>query len=98
MSASQPRNYCASCDRDFYGLDGFDAHREGRFEYGWSLEKPDGRRCLNADELRAKGYDLNATAGLWFNVKRRDRMQRLRPGLPSRSRSPRQGKSGQSRG
>lgn len=44
-------NYCRSCNRDFGSLTAFDAHRVGKHEYDYSEERPDGRRCLDADEL-----------------------------------------------
>jgi hypothetical protein len=50
-----PLNYCTSCGRDFAGLTYFDRHRIGVLEYDFSLERPDGRRCMDEEELREVG-------------------------------------------
>jgi hypothetical protein len=91
MSATKPRNYCVTCGKDFAGLDGFDRHRVGKYppkgpaEYrGWTADwKPElGRRCLDEDELRAAGYALNQSTGLWYSEHHRARTQRLRAAQP----------------
>jgi len=47
-------------------LYGFDAHRIGKHAYslrkGLAMEPPreDGRRCLDADELRERGFTLDS--------------------------------------
>jgi hypothetical protein len=57
-----PLSLCCSCGRDFSGDRMFDQHRVGNHEYsfedGLRLEPPreDGRRCLDADEMREKGW------------------------------------------
>ncbi len=60
----RPLNACATCGLDFASLSAFDAHRIGTHAYPWSLERPDGRRCLTEDELRARGFTLD-TRGRW---------------------------------
>ena len=55
-------NHCRVCGQDFGSLGAFDNHRVGKHAYtfaeGLRFEpsKEDGRRCLDADELRAKDW------------------------------------------
>jgi hypothetical protein len=49
-------NYCASCGQDFASVRAFDRHRTGSHEHG--------RRCLEADEMRAAGLELDSR-GRW---------------------------------
>ena len=92
------RSFCASCGRDFSGDSMFDRHRVGKHAYtyseGLALEPPreDGRRCLDAEEMRELGWrtlsddEMRATrthrarAGfgveLWIDPAVFERMQR----------------------
>jgi hypothetical protein len=67
MAAETPADYkplafCTSCGRDFVGDSLFDLHRVGVHDYtiseGLKLDPPreDGRRCLDADEMRKRGW------------------------------------------
>jgi len=55
-------SFCTSCGRDFSGDRMFDHHRTGVHEYtfreGLDLDPPreDGRRCLDEDEMRVRGW------------------------------------------
>ena len=57
-----PANGCSGCGQDFTSTLLFDAHRVGRYHYtleqGLRLDPPreDGRRCLDVDEMTAKGW------------------------------------------
>jgi hypothetical protein len=44
-------NLCTVCGQDFGSVGAFDAHRVGAYEYTFSADHPDGRRCLTAEEL-----------------------------------------------
>jgi hypothetical protein len=50
-----PLNGCAVCGRDFAGVTYFDAHRVGDHEYDWSIDQPEGRRCMSDEELAEIG-------------------------------------------
>lgn len=50
-----PLNGCRSCGRDFVSLAYFDRHRVGKHAYDFSIERPDGRRCMDEDELHVSG-------------------------------------------
>jgi hypothetical protein len=50
------RSTCGACKSVFFSVSAFDMHRVGRFE-------PLERRCLSADEMRAKGMALKN--GIW---------------------------------
>jgi hypothetical protein len=69
------------CGKDFSGLAGFDAHRVGAHgpgEYRGDIGECThelGRRCLNEDELREIGYDVD-DRGLWYSVAERERARR----------------------
>lgn len=63
---------CESCKRVFKSETGFSAHRVGDFERGhlntrkrYKVDQSNDRRCLNADELAARGYVRNVTTGKW---------------------------------
>ena len=68
----RPANGCTGCGQDFNSTSLFDAHRIGVYAYtyeqGLSLDPPreDGRRCLDADEMEAKGWELN-DRGRWID-------------------------------
>lgn len=51
--------HCTECHQTFTGNTSGDKHRVGPFF-------PGGRRCLTADEMRAKGMAQNAR-GQWTN-------------------------------
>ena len=61
----KPLHGCSGCRQDFTSLALFDRHRVGLYEYtfeqGLKLDPPreDGRRCLDSDEMQAKGSELN---------------------------------------
>ena len=57
-------NVCPSCREDFGGIQAFDAHRIGKHAYCFSLDRPDGRRCLTTSELLARGFWRNSR-GRW---------------------------------
>jgi hypothetical protein len=67
-----PANGCSGCGHDFTSTVLFDAHRVGLFMYtlaeGLKLDPPreDERRCLDSDEMRAKGWELN-DRGRWID-------------------------------
>ena len=71
-------NLCCACRSDFSSVETFDAHRvcvhEHTFLEGLDLEPPreDGRRCLDADEMREKGWAQD-DKGRWFNPARAER-------------------------
>lgn len=63
-------NLCRACGADFASVDAFDRHRVGVHAYtfleGLDMVPPveDGRRCLDVDEMRARGMSVNGR-GLW---------------------------------
>jgi hypothetical protein len=67
-----PANGCSECGQDFTSTVLFDAHRTGvyvyTYEQGVRLDPPreDGRRCLESDEMKAKGWELN-DRGRWVD-------------------------------
>jgi hypothetical protein len=69
-------NYCRACNQDFSSLEIFDRHRVGSHEHNWSLEHPDGRRCLSAGEMQDLGWRLNEL-GRWLDPIRSARASRL---------------------
>ena len=56
-------NRCRSCSHDFSSVRWFDAHRVGRHEYLFDSEHLDGRRCLDASKMEAKGWAQNERGG-----------------------------------
>jgi hypothetical protein len=54
----EPLYRCGVCCLDFVSEDAFNRHRVGTHEYDWSLDRPDGRRCLDVDELASVGLAL----------------------------------------
>jgi hypothetical protein len=75
-------NLCRAqgCGADFGSVTLFDAHRVGRHEYtfseGFELDPPreDGRRCLDPDEMFAKGWALNDRSR-WVDPVRSERVR-----------------------
>jgi hypothetical protein len=67
-----PLNKCGACRCDFTSLRLFDLHRVGVHAYTYSeglLHEPlreDGRRCLDAEEMEAKGWQQDAN-GRWLD-------------------------------
>jgi hypothetical protein len=49
-------NFCRACQQDFGSVSAFDHHRVGSHAYPRSPGHEDGRRCLDTDELKAKGW------------------------------------------
>jgi hypothetical protein len=45
-------------------VDAFDTHRVGTHEYLWSPDREDGRRCLDAEEMKSRGMSQN-DMGRW---------------------------------
>lgn len=58
-------NLCRACNTDFASVAAFDRHRVGKhaftFSEGLKMNPPrdDGRRCLDADEMKAVGLELD---------------------------------------
>jgi hypothetical protein len=52
----KPLNGCSGCRNDFTSTRLFDAHRVGTYAYDWSPDHEDGRRCLDSEEMQAKGW------------------------------------------
>jgi hypothetical protein len=71
-------NLCRGCNTDFGRLSAFDAHRTGRHAYtfreGMRMDPPreDGRRCLDEEEMEARGFVRNAY-GRWSLVSESER-------------------------
>ena len=64
---------CSGCRQDFASLTAFDAHRVGKHDVLFGAEHLNGRRCLDEDELVAKGFRLN-NRGRWSNRPPRDEL------------------------
>ena len=68
----KPLHGCSSCRQDFTSTTLFDRHRVGVHEHtleqGLRLDPPreDGRRCLDTNEMTAKGWELN-DRGRWLD-------------------------------
>jgi hypothetical protein len=54
------RNECPTCGELFNSNGAFDAHRRGKF----GTSGPEGRRCLTADQMSAKGM-VKTSRGFW---------------------------------
>jgi hypothetical protein len=67
-----PSNGCSGCGQDFTSTSLFDRHRIGSYGPGeyqgnladWSPEL--GRRCMDEEEMEAKGWELN-DRGRWID-------------------------------
>ena len=57
-------NLCSACRRDFASVAAFDKHRTGVHAYDFSLERPDGRRCMSEEEMLEAGMELDRK-GRW---------------------------------
>ncbi len=78
-------NGCTGCGQDFASVSAFDRHRVGAYMYtharaharGLELDPPrdDGRRCLDADEMRAAGMERDSR-GRWSIVADVERARR----------------------
>jgi hypothetical protein len=66
-------NRCTACGEDFGSVELFDRHRVGRHAYkfaeGLQLDREDGRRCLDVDEMEEVGWCLNGR-GRWIDPAR----------------------------
>jgi hypothetical protein len=68
----KPLNQCGACREDFTSVKLFDRHRVGVHAYTYSEGvrmdpiREDGRRCLDAQEMRQKGWEQNEQ-GRWFD-------------------------------
>jgi hypothetical protein len=64
-------NLCRACNNDLGSVTAFDAHRTGRHAYSFSEGlrmdplREDGRRCLDEDEMEARGFVKNGRGGVW---------------------------------
>jgi hypothetical protein len=76
-------SFCRTCGEDFSGDDIFARHRVGTHEYlyaeGLEMDPPreDGRRCLDVDEMEAKGWRLNKR-GRWADPVKAEQAARMR--------------------
>lgn len=69
-------NQCCACSQDFSSTENFDKHRVGSHQHKWSLEHPNGRRCLGVGEMQDLGWTLNGR-GRWHNPARSARASRM---------------------
>ena len=54
------KNLCRSCVQDFASVSAFDRHRVGSHDYDFDFDlRPDGRRCLDEEEMLACGFVRN---------------------------------------
>lgn len=76
-------NLCRSCGQDFGSVSAFDRHRVGKHAYTFSeglrMDPPheEGRRCLDASEMRAAGMELDPR-GRWRIPSDPERLRKLR--------------------
>lgn len=74
-------NLCRGCSQDFGSVSLFDRHRIGAYEPGnyqghiedWSPEL--GRRCMDEEEMQAKGWEQDAR-GRWIDPVKVERARR----------------------
>jgi hypothetical protein len=59
-----PLNGSGSCRLDFASVSAFDRHRIGAHSHDFSLERPDGRRCMAEDEMTTAGMVIDRN-GRW---------------------------------
>lgn len=59
------RSFCRACGEDFSGDTMFDKHRVGEHDLDWPADE-NGRRCLDVEEMEAKGWTLNES-GRWYD-------------------------------
>jgi hypothetical protein len=77
---------CAACNTQFCGTSAFDKHRTGEHALDFP-EHENGRRCMDEEEMREAGLDLDAR-GRWYIVADRERVRLAfgdRPGAPARA-------------
>jgi hypothetical protein len=70
-------NLCRCCNEDFGSVTAFDAHRVGKHEYPWSPEQEDGRRCLDTEDLKERGWHRDSR-GRWRRPIRYEAVLRFR--------------------
>ena len=70
----RPRNGCGACRADLTSLRLFEAHRIGDHALDFS-EHENGRRCLDAEEMLARGWERDAK-GRWHDPARVDDARR----------------------
>ena len=68
-SSNRDLNICPVCGLDFGGERAFEMHKTGKHDYLHSDEHPDGRRCLNEQEMLERGMYRNAK-GRWSQPRR----------------------------
>lgn len=69
--------YCSACGKSFGSLQGFDAHRAGKY----TDEHPHyGRRCREASELESRGYRASER-GVWSKPMADEARERLRASI-----------------
>lgn len=66
--------FCRACRTDFASVSAFDRHRVGQHAYTYAEDRPDGRRCVAPDEMRAVGMELNAP-GRWSILEDAERLR-----------------------
>jgi hypothetical protein len=84
----EPLNYCTTCGNDFTSIAYFDLHRIGKHEYDFSVDKPDGRRCMTEEEMLEAGltkvqigdssrYDKRLESGfsLWWDKEQAEKIR-----------------------
>jgi hypothetical protein len=71
---------CSACGDYFNSTSTFDRHRAGTFAARGTGSHA--RRCLTADELRAKGWARNA-AGFWIERPRKASTTRVEAAAPT---------------
>jgi hypothetical protein len=72
--AHRPLNGCGRCHQDFTSLELFDRHRVGDHALDWP-EHENGRRCLDAEEMAAKGWEQDDKER-WLDPARAGRARR----------------------
>jgi hypothetical protein len=86
-------NLCSGCGEDFTSVFLFDLHRVGvhayTFSQGMGQDTPveNGRRCLDPEEMEAKGWRTNEK-GRWYSPERSEKVSRYFSGLALASAEP----------
>jgi hypothetical protein len=76
-------NVCSGCRADFGSVSAFDAHRVGALAYPFDRDHLDGRRCLDVEELAAKGWRQDSH-GRWRQPPRVPRLPLIFSDRPGR--------------